>query len=119
MKDAQCAETNGNTIFRFLVFGIFNHLAKKNVNPKDAQCSETDFLVYEFFLVRILIFEIWLILLSTFVVCVGMYRCETYEIFTNLIQKRLPLKPDNQLARGIESLNPKAIGARGQSIPNM
>ena len=35
--------------------------------PKDAQCSETDFLVQEFFL-RLLVFEIWSMLYSTFVV---------------------------------------------------
>ena len=36
----------------FLIYGRSkcNHLAKKHLFPKDAQCSETDFLIHEFFL---------------------------------------------------------------------
>ena len=43
MKDAQCAETNEKSNFRFLVFEIcLEHLIKKII-PKYEQCSETDF----------------------------------------------------------------------------
>ena len=44
-KDAQCAETNERLIIRFLSF-IF---CKKKIVTKDAQCSETDFLVHELY----------------------------------------------------------------------
>ena len=38
-------------------------MAKKNYRPlpKDAQCSETDFLTHEFFFQFLLVFKIWLI----------------------------------------------------------
>ena len=65
MKDAHCAEMNEKSISRFLLFLFFeiwsfkfNLLAKKNFDPKDEQCSETNFLIREFFLLRFLIFEL-------------------------------------------------------------
>jgi len=47
MKNAQCAETNEKLIFRFLVFEIWS--LKILRITKDAQCSETDFVAYNFF----------------------------------------------------------------------
>ena len=54
MKNVQCAETNEETVFRFLEFLVidrskFNQLARKKIIPKEAQYSETDYLVREFF----------------------------------------------------------------------
>ena len=76
MKDAQCAETNEKSIFRFLQFLVFefwlnfleyfDHLTKMKKNnsvPEDAQCSETE-LSRLWTVVRFLVFEIWLILYS-------------------------------------------------------
>ena len=49
-NNAQCSETNEKSIFQFLQFFIFeirslnlNHLAKKYIVLKNAQCFETDF----------------------------------------------------------------------------
>jgi len=34
---------------------------------KDVQCSESDFCIHDFFFLRILVFDVWLILYSTLV----------------------------------------------------
>ena len=54
----------------FTIFKWFEltKILKKSVVSKDAQYSETDFWVHEFFLVRFLVFELWSILYFTFVV---------------------------------------------------
>ena len=60
MKDAQCAETNEKSIFRFLFFELWlivltilddpkKSFKSGQIYKKNAQCSETDFLVMEFF----------------------------------------------------------------------
>ena len=71
MKDTQCAETNEKSIFWFLFFVLWSilftifkcfylnnqpKLSTKKVPSKDAKCSETDFLVLDFFCA---IFSFW------------------------------------------------------------
>ena len=64
-KDAQCAETNEKSCFRFLVIGRQrgNHSTTKKsfksgeIYREDADWSDNEFLEYEFF-VRLLVFEI-------------------------------------------------------------
>ena len=67
-NDAKCFEINGKLIFRFLFFELlmilytilkcFNQPKNKKIYifSEDAQCSDTDFLVHEFFCV---IFSFW------------------------------------------------------------
>ena len=64
------------------------------------------------FFVRLLVFEIWSILYSTFVVNWGLG-----EIFEpeNLIQKRKSVISENQLARGIQSKSTRGVGAKPPS----
>ena len=76
MKDAQCAETNEKTLIRFLAFewwskfleylSPFDQNDKKKI-PEDAQCSETD-LALILTILRFLVFKIWSIVYSNFVV---------------------------------------------------
>ena len=68
----------------------------RNAFSKDAQISETDFVVLAFF-VRFVVFETWSIMYSTFIV----------NWSGNLIQK---YKPENQLARGIQFKSIQGLG---------
>ena len=72
-------------IHNFQLFLPTKNVNKKNTVSKNAYFSETDIWVF----VRFVIFEIWSILYSTFIV----------NWSGNLIQK---YKPENQLARGIQ-----------------
>ena len=44
---------------------VFSTDQKKIGHLKDAQCSESDFCIREFFFVRFLVFQIWSILYTT------------------------------------------------------
>ena len=90
MKDAQCAETNKKLIFRFLVFGIcsfkFNQLAKIHIFiRKDTLCSETNFLVNEYFLFLVIFNFSDMV---DFVLNIRIELVWDLEIFANLNQKR-------------------------------
>ena len=79
-NNAQCSETIEKLIFRLLVFEIWllnlcRYSLKTVFVRKDAQCSEMDFRVHELFFFRFLVFEIYSILYSIFVVNWGTF-CE-------------------------------------------
>ena len=77
--------------------------------PKDAQCSETDFLVNEFFLLRFLFFETWSILYSTFLV-----DCLTWRFFLTWFRNANQWCPRT---RWLGSFNPQAsMGAVGSEV---
>ena len=63
--------------FRSLFLRYVLTIWLKKIIPKDAQCSDTDSWAHVFFFVRFLVFELWLILYSTFVVNWGdKYFCK-------------------------------------------
>ena len=85
MKDAECAETNEKSIVFEIWSFKFLESSEFSFRPKEAQCSETDFLVHNIFLLRILVFEIWSIFCSTFLaVEVLVLHLKIIQIFYDL-----------------------------------